>query len=110
MTADIRLISVDDTAELTALVTQNLDFLAPWDPLRSADYTSEPTQRQLIIDALERHAAGTSIPLVITEAGSVVGRINVTDIVRGVFESAHLGEWQDHLLFQRTSDQRVSSG
>jgi ribosomal-protein-alanine N-acetyltransferase len=176
VTVEIRLVTMDDTAEITALLVRNRRFLAPWEPVRPADYVSEATQRQLITDALARHDAGAAVPLVITDADSIVGRINVNDIVRGAFQSAHLGywvgrdhngrgvataavgatvelafgryrlhrlqagtllhnlgsqrvlqrngfttigraprylriagKWQDHLLFQRTSDQRVSS-
>ena len=28
----VRLVSVDDVDEITALVARNLEFLAPWDP------------------------------------------------------------------------------
>ena len=39
----VRLVSVDDVAELTALVVRNLDFLAPWDPLREEDTRPSPS-------------------------------------------------------------------
>ena len=89
----VRLVAVDDVDELTALVAQNLDFLAPWDPHRDPDYPTEPVQRRLISEALGRHADGQSVPLVITEGDRIVGRITVNDIVRGPFQSAHLGYW-----------------
>jgi ribosomal-protein-alanine N-acetyltransferase len=47
----------------------------------------------MIMDALARHAEGAGVPLVITLRGVIVGRINVSDIVRGAFQSAHLGYW-----------------
>ncbi|HEY5787582.1 MAG TPA: GNAT family N-acetyltransferase [Microlunatus sp.] len=89
----VRLVSVGDVAELTALIAQNLDFLAPWDPLRDADFATEAVQRRLITESLDRHAAGLALPLVITDHDRLVGRINVSDIVRGAFRSAHLGYW-----------------
>ena len=91
--AGVRLVSVDDVAELTALIARNLEFLAPWDPLRDEDHASEPVQGRLIRESLDRHAAGLVLPLVITEADRIVGRITVNDIVRGPFQSAHLGYW-----------------
>ncbi len=91
--AGVRLVSVDDVAELTALIARNLELLAPWDPLRDEDHASEPVQGRLIRESLDRHAAGLVLPLVITEADQIVGRITVNDIVRGPFQSAHLGYW-----------------
>lgn len=93
MTVGVRLVVEDDTAEITALVVRNRDFLSSWEPLRPKDWTTEPLQRRMILDALARHAAGTAVPLVITDGGVIVGRINVSDIVRGAFQSAHLGYW-----------------
>ncbi len=89
----IRLVSVDDVDEITALVVRNREFLAPWDPARDADYATERVQRRLITESLARHAAGSTVPLVITDGDRIVGRINVNDIVRGAFQSAHLGYW-----------------
>jgi len=89
----VRLVTVDDVDEITALVRRNLDFLAPWDPARDSDYATGAVQRRLIAESLDRHAAGSSVPLVITDGDRVVGRITVNDIVRGPFQSAHLGYW-----------------
>lgn len=93
MNVDIRLLTEDDTAEIAALIAWNRDFLAPWEPLRPPDYATEPRQRRLIMDALARHAAGVAVPLVITLDGTIVGQVNISDIARGAFQSAHLGYW-----------------
>lgn len=93
MSVAVRLVSEDDAEEITALVARNLAFLAPWEPLRPKDYATEPSQRRMITDALARHADYSGVPLVITVDDAIVGRINVSDIVRGPFQSAHLGYW-----------------
>ena len=96
--AGVRLVSVDDVDEITALVARNLEHLAPWDPARDEDYATETVQRRLVTESLDRHAADSAVPLVITDGDRIVGRINVSDIVRGPFQSAHLGYWvsEDH--------------
>jgi ribosomal-protein-alanine N-acetyltransferase len=98
MTVAVRLVAEDDVAVIATLVARNLDFLAPWDPLRPKDYATETSQRKMIMDALAGHDRGDAVPLVITVDTDVVGRINVTDIIRGAFQSAHLGYWvsQEH--------------
>lgn len=93
MSVAVRVVTEDDTAEITALVARNRDFLAPWEPIRPPDFATEPHQRRMVLDALARHADGGGIPLVITHDGLIVGRVNVNDIVRGAFQSAHLGYW-----------------
>ncbi len=89
----VRLVTLDDVAELAALVAANLQFLAPWDPQRPDDYGTSSVQRRLIAEALDNHRHGRCVPLVIAESDRIVGRITVNDIVRGPFQSAHLGYW-----------------
>lgn len=93
MRVTIRLVSEDDVVELAALVTANLEFLAPWEPQRAPDFATEHVQRRLIADALGRHDRGEMVPLVILLEERIVGRITVNDIIRGPFHSAHLGYW-----------------
>lgn len=93
MNVGVRLVTESDTAEITALVVRNREFLAPWEPLRGKDYTTESVQQRMIMDALTRHADGATVPLVITVDSAIAGRINISDIVRGPFLSAHLGYW-----------------
>ncbi len=93
MVVSVRLVSEQDVAEIAALVAANLEFLAPWDPHRALDYPTEPVQRQLITEALRQHENGQAVPLMIVVDGCIVGRITVNNVIRGPFQSAHLGYW-----------------
>jgi [ribosomal protein S5]-alanine N-acetyltransferase len=57
--------------------------------------SSTPSKASAVVEsALARHEAGTAHPRVIlNEAGTVAGRVNLADIVRGPFQSANLGYW-----------------
>jgi [ribosomal protein S5]-alanine N-acetyltransferase len=89
-----RLITPEDAGALAELLRDNREFLAPWDPVRSEEYFTAAGQRAVIADALERHADGTTLPLVILdEAGQLAGRITLNNIVRGPLLSCSVGYW-----------------
>jgi ribosomal-protein-alanine N-acetyltransferase len=89
----IRLIEVADAPALTALLAVDRKFQAPWDPVRPESYFTEDGQRSGIAATLVQYEAGAAAPYVILDGGSVVGRITVTNIARGPFQSGSLGYW-----------------
>ena len=94
MTSPTRLITPGDAPALTRIVCDDRDFLAPWEPLRDDSSFTLDGQRQEIDSALRRHQQGASLPHVITdEAGRVVGRITLSGVTRGPFQSCSVGYW-----------------
>ena len=89
-----RLITPGDAPALAELLQVNRAFLAPWEPVRDDDYFTVAGQSAAVASALERYEQGTALPAVILdEAGRVAGRITLSDIVRGAFQSCHVGYW-----------------
>lgn len=89
-----RLITLDDSPVLAELLRVNRDFLAPWEPIRHDDYFTVEGQRTVIETALGQHEQGVKLPCVILDdAGRVVGRVTLYEIVRGPFQSCSLGYW-----------------
>jgi ribosomal-protein-alanine N-acetyltransferase len=90
-----RLITVGDAPALAELHQANREFLAPWGPDHPSRYYTLEGQRRIVADALAqyRHGHGTVVPHVILCDGAVVGRVTISDIVRGAFGSCHLGYW-----------------
>lgn len=89
-----RLVTPDDARELAELVKANREFLAPWEPVRDDGYFTEAGQRVAIGAALAEHAQERGLPCVILDhQGSIVGRVNLNNIVRGAFQSASIGYW-----------------
>jgi ribosomal-protein-alanine N-acetyltransferase len=86
----IRLISPVDAEEMAALIRANREHLAPWDPLREESYYSIEGQWQVISDSLR---AGNALPHAIVEDGRIIGRVNLSNVVHGAFQSANLGYW-----------------
>jgi len=89
-----RLVSLDDAEALTAQLTANRAFLAPWEPARDDDFFTVDAQRAILEMELEVHAYGSMLPRVIVdEDDHVIGRINLNGITRGAFQSASIGYW-----------------
>lgn len=94
MTSRIRLISPGDCEALTELQVANRDFLSPWVPVRTEDYFTVEGQRADVQAALARHRRGEAMPWVILDdEGTVAGRLTLSGITRGPFQSGNMGYW-----------------
>ncbi|MEU4242057.1 GNAT family N-acetyltransferase [Actinoplanes sp. NPDC026619] len=88
-----RLVSPSDAPEMAAVLTANRDFLQPWEPIRPEDYYTEEGQRTYLEGALHQVATGAAYPHVIIDDGRIRGRITLSAVSRGPFQSAGLGYW-----------------
>jgi ribosomal-protein-alanine N-acetyltransferase len=90
----VRSANRDDALALLNYYLKNKDFLAPFEPLRSAEfYTLEFWQEQIQIDQLE-FDSDQAIQFCLfkkTDPENVIGKINVQQIQRRVAESCILG-------------------
>lgn len=94
MASRIRLVQPTDADALADLQTRNREFLAPWDPLRPDEYFTVAGQRSDIETALARHRVGEAVPFVVLDDdGEVAGRLTLSAIVRGAFQSCSMGYW-----------------
>jgi ribosomal-protein-alanine N-acetyltransferase len=82
----IRALTPDDAGELAALLVENRDFLAPFEPARDDRYFTASGQREAIEDETSRSFG-------ILVAGRIGGTVALSNIVRGPFQSATLGYW-----------------
>jgi [ribosomal protein S5]-alanine N-acetyltransferase len=96
VTVTTRLVRLDDVPTITDLLRTNRDFLAPWEPVRAEEYFTEEAQLAIVETGLAAYERGTAVPHVILDGGDLVGRITLNDIVRGPFQSCHLGYWVAH--------------
>jgi ribosomal-protein-alanine N-acetyltransferase len=91
--ATTRLIAVEDAPILAELLQLNREFLAPWEPVRPDDYFTVDGQRHVIEDALRQYDQQVTAPHVILANGEIVGRVTLSNVVRGAFQSCNLGYW-----------------
>lgn len=89
-----RLLHPDDAPALLRIEQVDRDFFAPWGPARDESWFTEEGQRDEIRARLEQHRLGLCVPhVVLDDAGEVIGRISLNNVVRGAFQSCSLGYW-----------------
>lgn len=94
MTTHLRLISPTDAGSLATALQRNRDFLAPWDPLRPEFFFTAEGQSSEIAALLDGHSRGDLLPLVVCDfSGALLGRLTLSGISRGPFQSVNLGYW-----------------
>ena len=89
-----RLLALEDTSILLDIAREDRDFLAPWEPPRDERWLTEAGQLEEVRARLEQYRLGLALPhVVLDDAGEVVGRITLNNIVRGAFQSCSVGYW-----------------
>jgi len=89
----LRMLELGDVPELTALLQANRDHLRPWEPTRSDDFFTEAEQERRARAALADAEAKTSVPLLVTAGGDILGRLTLSGVVRGALQSCAIGYW-----------------
>ena len=94
----IRPFAAADLDELVALRVRNRAYTEPFEPLRREDFYTPSGQAQEI--ALDDRAwtAGTGFAFAILDVAAgdrIIGRIALSNVVRGPWRNANLGYWVD---------------
>ena len=91
----LRLLTEHDGDAVLAAYERNHSHLLPWEPTRPDEFFTTAEQTRILTGQIEQYGAGTAYPLVIVEGGIVIGRMTLSGIVRGPFQSASIGYWID---------------
>lgn len=82
-----------DVDEVVTLYKQNQTFLRPYEPVRPEGYLTAEGQAALLAHAEQAwHAdTGYAFAVCIAEQGAMIGRISLSNIVRGGWQNATIG-------------------
>ncbi len=93
---EIRALTKDDGAALAAAYRRNREHLAPWDPDRPESFYTDEAQEAEVARSVAAAEEGKSFAFPFWYGEQVVGRVMLTNIVRGPLQSGTVGYWVDH--------------
>jgi ribosomal-protein-alanine N-acetyltransferase len=84
-----------DPKTVLRLLLRNRTHLAPWEPERGAEYFTLEGQTEVLARAATAQSAGLEHAAAGLEpaSGRLIGRVALSGIERGSFQSCHLGYW-----------------
>ncbi|NBM20694.1 GNAT family N-acetyltransferase [Streptomyces sp. GC420] len=89
----MRTLEVTDAEALSEAYRVNREHLGPWEPRRPEDFYTPEGQDVRVRERLAQRDEGRLLPWVLTDNGTIVGGINLANVVTGPFRSANLGYW-----------------
>lgn len=75
------------------LLRRNREFLAPWQPIQDPDRLTPAAQLRAILKLLVEQERGLVVAHVVLDGDRIIGRVTLSNIVRGPFQSCNLGYW-----------------
>ncbi|NJP95544.1 GNAT family N-acetyltransferase [Nonomuraea sp. FMUSA5-5] len=91
----LRLVTEQDAEALLAAYVRNRDHLRRWEPRRPDEFFTLAGQAERLKSLLELQARGQAAAWVLADGDLVVGRMTLSNIVRGPWLNADLGYWID---------------
>ncbi|ALR76507.1 GNAT family N-acetyltransferase [[Enterobacter] lignolyticus] len=95
---DVYLLTEDFAEEFQQYLVANKDYLAPFEPLRDKQYFILNNISERIKKSVSEFHEGKNLLIVFTikEEREIIGSINFTNFVYGVFQACYLGFSIDH--------------
>ncbi|WP_105616110.1 GNAT family N-acetyltransferase [Vallitalea okinawensis] len=90
---ELRILKPEDAKLVLDFYIRNREFLQPWEPLRDESFFTLEQQKEMLEMEYSKIKAEESLRLWMFKKGEkkAIGNIGFSNIVRGVFQSCHLG-------------------
>ena len=90
----LRMAGADDVPAILRYFTENRAFLEPWEPRKNENFFTEGFWTEQVRWNSEEAEADRSLRLFVfphDAPGEVIGTVNLTEFVRGIFQACYLG-------------------
>lgn len=88
---DISVLTPNDAEDILNYYLKNKEYLKPFEPDRDDNFYTIDVQRRNLIETYKQFLKGDSVNFGIYRAGKLIGKIQISNIVMGVFKSAFVG-------------------
>lgn len=88
---DLKIMTPDDAEDLTVYYRKNREHLAPYEPSREEEFFTVDIQRRNLIEGYKQYLNGVTVPFGIYKEERLIGKVQLSNIVMGVFRSAFAG-------------------
>ncbi|MGG4094275.1 GNAT family N-acetyltransferase [Paenibacillus lautus] len=87
----LKTIDRDRAAEVVDFIVKNDDHWKLWEPAREAEFYTIDKQAEILAAESRSIADGSLFKVWLHQDDEIIGSIAISNIVRGVFQSAHVG-------------------
>jgi ribosomal-protein-alanine N-acetyltransferase len=93
----IRRLESKDTDEHLALLLRNRKYLQPFEPIRPESYFTHAGQEEMVrnLQLNWKHDRGYGFGIFLKEKERLIGRVNLSNVVRGAWQNCTIGYWID---------------
>lgn len=91
----VRSLQSGDAPRLADAYARNRAHLQPWEPIRPESFFTASGQAEVVEQRLGDEASGRGRSWVVELGDLIVGRVDLSNVARGVFQSCSLGYWID---------------
>ncbi|AWP27327.1 MULTISPECIES: GNAT family N-acetyltransferase [unclassified Paenibacillus] len=87
----LKILDQDRAAEVVDFIVGNEPYFKIWEPVREPEYFTIGKQTELLAAERRSIADGTLFKVWLHQDDKIIGSVAVSNIVRGVFQSGHVG-------------------
>ncbi|MEW8954948.1 GNAT family N-acetyltransferase [Clostridium sp.] len=87
----LNLLTPEYTKEVLEYCIRNKDHLKDFEPLRDESFYTIEVQKRILIENFKQYLNGISMNFGIFKEGKLIGKIQLSNIINGIFKSAFIG-------------------